>query len=145
MDPNNENTPVGGDSIGMPQEAPATEASVMETPAPTTIEAPAPVEKAPEPEMVTPEHKSAGPVIGSIIIIVIIILGGLYFWGKRLSNNDPTLDGPSADEIMQQEDVELAALQSQSSSDEIAAIEADLTNTDLDGLDAELDNIDLDF
>jgi flagellar basal body-associated protein FliL len=34
------------------------------------------------------ENKSSvGSLIGTIIIIAIIILGGLYFWGKRIEEN----------------------------------------------------------
>ncbi len=26
---------------------------------------------------------SAGPIIGTIVILAVIVLGGLYFWGQR--------------------------------------------------------------
>jgi len=64
---------------------------------------------------------SSGPIIGAIVILAIIILGGLYFWGQRASN-DAVID-----EINRQSD-----------SDEAAAIEADLDATDIENLDAEL-------
>ncbi len=31
------------------------------------------------------QKSSAGPVVGTIIIIVLLILGGLYFWGAHLN------------------------------------------------------------
>lgn len=66
---------------------------------------------------------SAGPVIGIIVILVIILLGGLYFWNQR------------AEEMMTDED--LNSINSQSDSDETNSIEADLESTDVDNLDSE--------
>jgi uncharacterized protein HemX len=31
------------------------------------------------------EDKSVGPAIGVVLIVLIIVLGGLYFWGQRVS------------------------------------------------------------
>lgn len=104
----------------------------------------------PQPEVsqqtVNNEKKPIGPVIGIAVIVVIIIFGGLYYWGSKLNTNesviiDPT-DAPTAEEIINQEDTVLEQLQTQSSSDEIKDIEADLSLTDLENLDAGLENID---
>lgn len=101
----------------------------------------------------TPEseegHTSRGIIIGVLIIILVIILGGLYLWGRTLSqpeitppparvNNEP--ETPRAET-----DVEI--LETVSSSDEISAIESDLDSTNLDSLDSELESIEaeLDF
>lgn len=67
---------------------------------------------------------STGLIIGAIVIIAIIILGGLYFWGQRAND---TATNQALDSINQQ-----------STSDEAAAIEADLNATDVDNLNAEL-------
>jgi hypothetical protein len=92
------------------------------------------------------ENKSSvGGIIGTIIIIALIILGGLYFWGKRieeaknlkdLTNNNaqPTLSAEEQAAIN-----ETNAIKSTSSSDELDAIETDLSNTKTTGLSAELD------
>jgi flagellar basal body-associated protein FliL len=32
-----------------------------------------------------PEKNSVGPLIGSIIVIVILVLGAIYFWGGKLN------------------------------------------------------------
>ena len=77
---------------------------------------------------------SLGPIIGTIIILAVIVLGGLYFWGQR-SDKAPL---PAEDNTAQ---VEVESIIDQSSSDETAAIEADLESTDIDNLDAELDAI----
>lgn len=40
----------------------------------------------------TPQKDSGiGPIIGSIIIIILIILGGLYFWGYVIDKQKPDL------------------------------------------------------
>ncbi|MEK7589775.1 MAG: hypothetical protein AAB475_00780 [Patescibacteria group bacterium] len=91
------------------------------------------------------EKKSVGPIIGIAIIVVIIIFGGLYYWGSKLNTDDTIIDiadAPTVEEIINQEDISLGQLQVQSSSDEIVNIEADLNLTDLENLDAELGNID---
>ena len=36
------------------------------------------------PEIEAPQTKSTGAIIGSIIIILVLIIGGLYFWGKQI-------------------------------------------------------------
>ena len=64
---------------------------------------------------------SSGPLIGAIVILAVIILGGLYFWGQRAAN-DAVIDETSTE----------------SGSDETAAIEADLDTIDIESLDAEL-------
>jgi len=73
---------------------------------------------------------SAGPVIGTIIILAVIVLGGLYFWGQRAEVE------PAMTEEQVQEQVNM--IQEQSTSDVPADIEADLNATDIDSLDSEL-------
>ena len=63
--------------------------------------------------------KSAGPFIGIIIIVIVIVLGAFYFWGAEL-NTQPVPE------------TEATPL---SSSDEIDAIEADLSATVINGID----------
>ncbi len=72
-----------------------------------------------------PSGSSAGPVIGVIVILVIIILAGLYFWGQR-TNDD-----------MRIEDT-LNAINFQNESDELNTSEADLEATDIENLDSEM-------
>lgn len=35
-----------------------------------------------------PEQKSNGALIGSIVIIVILIIGGIYFWRQSMKNKE---------------------------------------------------------
>jgi hypothetical protein len=39
-----------------------------------------------------PGHKSgSGPIIGVVIIVIMLVLGGLYFWGASLNREAETL------------------------------------------------------
>ena len=87
----------------------------------------------------TPQNQSSiGGIIGTIIIIAIIILGGLYFWGKRIEENK--LKQSLVSDTTSQETVtsEAAVIKSVSSSDDLNSIETDLNNTNLDNLGAEM-------
>lgn len=50
---------------------------------------PAPQPHHPEtnPELMLPEHQKsgAGPIVGIIIIVILVIFGALYFWGAALN------------------------------------------------------------
>lgn len=39
------------------------------------------------------QNKSFGPLIGIIVIIALIVIGGLYFWGGMFSNDNAGLNG----------------------------------------------------
>ncbi len=75
-------------------------------------------------------ESSVGPVIATIIILAVIVLGGLYFWGQRGSNSPAGNGQPTADD--------LNAINSQSSADDTASIGADLKNTNTANLDGQL-------
>ncbi|MFI5241298.1 MAG: hypothetical protein ACHQUA_02580 [Microgenomates group bacterium] len=90
-----------------------------------------------------PQNKSSiGSIIGTIIIIALIILGGLYFWGKRIEEakikQDLVSDEAATTQMAQNENNEAASIKSVSSSDDLNSIEADLNSTNLDNLDAEM-------
>ena len=83
-----------------------------------------------------PSEGSKGALIGSVIVVVLIIAGGIYIFLNR-----PTPAQLPPEEITDAEDTALDNLNSQSNSDELSDIEADVNNTDLENLDAELENI----
>lgn len=95
------------------------------------------------------EEKSAGALIGSIIVIVILIVGGLYLWNSKMQEQRMMEDGTMMDKgdtmMMEDpammEDTATADLEAQGSSDEVSDIEADLNTTNLEGLDAEMQQI----
>jgi|GEM_PF-5738070 len=37
-----------------------------------------------------PQESSVGPVVATIVILAVIVLGGLYFWSQRSSSTSPT-------------------------------------------------------
>jgi hypothetical protein len=86
---------------------------------------------------------SIGSIIATIIIIALIILGGLYFWGKRIEesknvtnqlNGQGVTEAP-ADPLL----MEANAIKNLSQGDELEAIETDLQNTKTTDLSPELD------
>ena len=40
-----------------------------------------------------PKDEGAGPIIGAIIIVILLVFGALYFWGQKL-NKKPNPDAP---------------------------------------------------
>lgn len=88
------------------------------------------------------ENKSSiGSIIGTIIIIALIILGGLYFWGKRIEDSR-NIQNLTSEDIVTDEEIanEADSIKQTSSSDSIQSIEADLSATDINNIDAELDS-----
>jgi len=96
--------------------------------------APTPPPQSPTPED-QPEERSIGGLIGIIIIVAILVIGGLYFWGKQIN------DAQTAQEILDQPDPQTESLEAQGSSDDIESIENDLEATELENLDKELQDI----
>lgn len=84
---------------------------------------------------VTPEMgktgSSAGPIIGIVIILAIVILGGLYFWGQRNDLAEMGTDAEATDQSIEN-------INYQGTSDDTSSIEADLDATDVETLDAEI-------
>lgn len=89
-----------------------------------------------------------GIVIAILALLLIFILGGMYYWFSQLTieAEAPAAERPTAEENNEPESTTAeAAVETQtalSTSDEIAAIEADIAATDLESLDAELNAID---
>ena len=88
----------------------------------------------------TQNKSSIGSIIGTIVIIAVIILGGLYFWGKRVEEAKlrQSLVTDSTPQQQTNEVNEAAVIKSVSSTDDLPSIEADLNSTKLDNLGAEV-------
>ena len=78
---------------------------------------------------------SVGPVIATIIILAVIVLGGLYFWNQKKSETAQRADASAYTPLSADA---LQAIQSQSSSDATASIEADLKATNTSNVDSSL-------
>lgn len=115
--------------------------NMQTNPAPNTSPAPAPMGNMGG--MGGGEEKSTGALIGSIIVIVILIIGGLYLWNSKMQEQRMMEDGTMMDkgDTMMMEDTATADLEAQGTSDEVSDIEADLNTTNLEGLDAEMQQI----
>ena len=67
--------------------------------------------------------RSAGPIIAVIVILAVIVLAGLYFWGQHMGGW----------KMMDNDNIE-----TQRQSDDTSSIEADLNSTNVDNIDAEV-------
>jgi len=66
-----------------------------------------------------PETKSNGALLGSIVIVLILVIVGIYFWKISIENKS----------VMQNEE-------ETSSLNETSSLEADLNSTDLESMDS---------
>lgn len=104
-------------------------------------------------ETLTPEnlnethHTKLGPILGVLILILVLILAGLFLWGRTMNepvtpvetpivNNEPETTRAVADQQI---------FETLSPSDELDAIDADISATNLDSLDTELGTIDVEL
>jgi len=99
-----------------------------------TMQPNTPVEQSPI--QVAPQKTSTSGIIGTVIIIALIILGGLYFWGKRI-NTQKEMNTLIQQE--QQSTQEATTIEAVSESDEASTIQAELEVTQTTGLGAELE------
>ena len=96
-----------------------------------------------------PSSVVGGPVLLILTILLIAILGGMYYWFAKMNNTPnvmPTIERPTPEMNNEPEsttaEAQVETMQAVSTSDEISAIESDLEATNLDSLDAELNAID---
>ena len=87
-----------------------------------------------------PQKSSVGGIIGTIIIIALIILGGLYFWGKRIEESKAKENLVTDNSPTQTEVNEANSIRSVSSSDDINSIQADLDATNFNNMDTEVNS-----
>lgn len=86
----------------------------------------------------TQDQAPIGPVVAAIVVVAVLAIGGLYYWGSKSNDKAQqnagvpaaeTLEGPSPEELQQV-----------SENDDLDTIEAEL-QFDTENLDAELRNI----
>ncbi len=93
---------------------------------------------------VSNEESKIGPIIGIIIVVIVLIIGALYFWGEKLNKekmgaptnttattNQPVATDASTDSIV-------AKLGNQNTSDDLTSIANDLSATVRDSVDVVL-------
>lgn len=80
---------------------------------------------------------SVGPVIATIIILAVVVLGGLYFWGQRNTGSETDIYGnPISSTTPASALPDTSAIDTQSSSDNPTSIQNDLKSTDTNNLGA---------
>jgi uncharacterized protein HemX len=90
-----------------------------------------------------------GPLLVTLAILLVLILGGMYYWFATLSTPAPVAEPaqrPTPEQNNEPEsttaEAQTETMQAVSTSDEISAIEADLESTNLESMDAEMEAID---
>jgi flagellar basal body-associated protein FliL len=101
------------------------------------------------PTPIEPESVTNGPILILLVVLLLSVLGGMYYWFTVVRTNTPvtipTSLRPSAAQNNEPEstnaEAQAEAMGVVSTSDEIPAIEADVESTNLDSLDSELNAI----
>lgn len=73
---------------------------------------------------------SVGPVIGSAIVVMILLIGALYFWGQQLNKQEKQRKETQKSELAQED--ELKKLKAES------AIDLENIQAEIDALNAEM-------
>ena len=82
---------------------------------------------------VTEKSPGIGPWIGAVVVVIILLVGGLYFWGAQLNKQT------AEDELPLDDFAPLELETTTNDSTNPVDIEADLNNFDVDAFEAELD------
>lgn len=103
-----------------------------------------------------PDRKPVGPIAGAIIVIILLVAGGLYFWGAKLNSQMQPQEMPyipDDDYMMPEGSMPVSEAQSdtasglppQGSSDDVSSIESDFNAMNMQQMEsqneAELNNI----
>ena len=82
----------------------------------------------------TPARKPIGAWVGTVIVIAVLALGALYFWGAKLNTENPdALPFILGNETSEDE----SWLPESNNSDDAASIEAELRATDMNGFESQ--------
>ena len=81
-------------------------------------------------------EKKVGPIVGALIIVLILIVAALYFFGQKLNTETPVQDTTSMQSVSPSPETANVANAS-SSLDDIASMQADLNS--------QLQNVDYSF
>jgi hypothetical protein len=94
-----------------------------------------------------PSRKPVGPIAGAVIVIILLVAGGLYFYGAKLNSQitDQAPYIPSDDYLMPEGSMPTGELQSdtsaglppQSSSDDVNSIESDFNAMNMNEMESQ--------
>jgi uncharacterized protein HemX len=85
------------------------------------------------------KESKVGPVIGAIIVILIIVVGGIYFWSVQIEESRPS---EQSEEMIGGDQFSEPA---EDPIEEANQIQKELDDLNLEDIDAELDAIDAEF
>ncbi len=77
--------------------------------------------------------RSAGPAVGIVIIVLVLIIGALYFWGSSLNKSEEPYPQTSTPTTESNPTV--------ASTDSVQDISADLNATTVDGVDTDMNAV----
>jgi hypothetical protein len=70
-------------------------------------------------------ERKVGPIVGALIIVLILIIAALYFFGQKLNTNSPATVSPSPETSLNQSSNDTASA-IQAEDDNITTLEQDL-------------------
>lgn len=88
------------------------------------------VETPNERKSASPQHTSVGPIIGSAIVVVVLLIGALYIWGQQLNKQEKQRQSIQKRELEQEN--ELKKLKAES------AMDLEDIQAEIDALNAEI-------
>ena len=94
-----------------------------------------PTTSPPTSEAIPQEKTSVGPLVGTGIVLVVLILGGLFLWNNKLQQ-----DMNNAPPFILGDDNAATGLPPTSNSDAVADIESDISATNLDTVEANVES-----
>ncbi len=88
----------------------------------------------------TQKDSTVGPMVGSVIVILLMIIGGLYFLGTVINIRKEEI---KTEQIVEEQDKtrQVEDTVKQSKSDAVLDIESDIKSTNIDDLDRDLNQI----
>ncbi len=81
---------------------------------------------------------SLGPIIGTIVVLAVIILGAFYFWGEHSKGG---MTDTSSTATVESGASNVDTIDQQSSADDVDSIQTDLNNTDTTNVGAGLNSM----
>lgn len=79
----------------------------------------------------SPKRTSVGPIIGSAIVVIVLLIGALYIWGQQLNKQERQRKEAQKNELRQEN--ELKKLKAES------AMDLEDIQAEIDALNAEVD------
>ncbi len=84
------------------------------------------------------QKSGTGSIVATIIIIAVLILGGLYFWGQRIQTERENRKAVSGTITEEGAINEASQIQQVSNDDSLTSIEADLQQTDTTNINTDI-------